>query len=370
MSERELLPHFETCERDLSVSLWPGEAPPASRKLGEGAHRLNWKCLEVPRWLRYEPFAVLEGRPPARRRSMTETYVPRALHAGCRLLPDTRVRRLTRLSARRWTIEAERTLRAERPARVSIEAESVFVCAGAIQTPALLRRSGLRTNVGNALRLHPMIKVIAEFPEDVNTLDMGVPAEQVKEFAPDFTFGASISSPPYLALGLRDRRDRCAVSDWRRMAVYYAATSSRGQGSIRPLPGWRDPLVRYRITPEDMTLLSDALQKLALLLFQAGATTVYPSIERAQPVTSPDELDRLGDALRSGQPNLMTVHLFSSCPMGEDRRRCAVNSFGKVHGHDNLYVSDASILCSAPGVNPQGSIMALARRNALRFLGQ
>jgi len=44
------------------------------------------------------------------------------------------------------------------------------------------------------------------------------------------------------------------------------------------------------------------------------------------------------------------------------------DSFGRVHGHDNLYVSDASLLCTAPGVNPQGSIMALARRNALAFL--
>ena len=53
--------------------------------------------------------------------------------------------------------------------------------------------------------------------------------------------------------------------------------------------------------------------------------------------------------------------------MGEDQSQCATNSFGQVHGFDNLYVNDASLLCTAPGVNPQGSIMALARRNALKF---
>jgi choline dehydrogenase-like flavoprotein len=54
--------------------------------------------------------------------------------------------------------------------------------------------------------------------------------------------------------------------------------------------------------------------------------------------------------------------------MGEDRSKCAVDSFGRIHGLKNLFVNDASLLCTAPGVNPQGSIMALARRNTLKFL--
>jgi choline dehydrogenase-like flavoprotein len=280
------------------------------------------------------------------------------------------VRRLRRPGSNRWTIEAEHAAGTGLPERFTIDAEHVFVCAGAIQTPALLRRSGIRTNVGNALRLHPMIKLVARFSDEVNSLDMGVPAEQVKQFAPLFTFGGSISTPPYLALGLRDYPDSSALADWAHMAVYYAATLSQGRGSIRPLPGCRDPLVRYRITRDDLKQLSVALQKLATLLFEAGALMLYPSVQGCPPITSPADLSRLDAAMTYAQTNLMTVHLFSSCPMGEDRRRCAVDSFGRVHGQRNLHVSDASVLCSPPGVNPQGSIMALARRNALRFLGQ
>ena len=41
--------------------------------------------------------------------------------------------------------------------------------------------------------------------------------------------------------------------------------------------------------------------------------------------------------------------------MGEDLNLCAADSFGKVHGHHNLFVNDASLLCTAPGVNPQGT---------------
>jgi choline dehydrogenase-like flavoprotein len=85
---------------------------------------------------------------------------------------------------------------------------------------------------------------------------------------------------------------------------------------------------------------------------------------------SQQELKKIPDILPQGIMNLMTIHLFSSCPMGEDKKICAANSFGRIHGFKNLYIGDASLLCKAPGVNPQGTVMAIARRNALKFLGK
>ena len=85
-------------------------------------------------------------------------------------------------------------------------------------------------------------------------------------------------------------------------------------------------------------------------------------------MSSAGEVAKLPLEVKNGQANLMTIHLFSSCPMGENRERCATDSFGRVHGFDNLFVADASLLCSAPGVNPQGTVMALAHRNARAFL--
>ena len=64
----------------------------------------------------------------------------------------------------------------------------------------------------------------------------------------------------------------------------------------------------------------------------------------------------------------MTIHLFSSVPMGERRDRCALDSFGKVAGTDGLYVADGSMLPTSTTVNPQGTIMAIARRNVLEAL--
>ena len=56
----------------------------------------------------------------------------------------------------------------------------------------------------------------------------------------------------------------------------------------------------------------------------------------------------------------MTVHLTSTVRIGENRARTGADSFGRVWGFDNLRVNDASLLPDAPGVNPQGTIMAIA----------
>jgi choline dehydrogenase-like flavoprotein len=141
-----------------------------------------------------------------------------------------------------------------------------------------------------------------------------------------------------------------------------------GSGSVRRVPGCRDALVRYALGETDMRNLADGTRKLCELLFAAGAETLYPTVSGSTPLAGIDDLARVPDPLPQGRTSLMTIHLFSSCPMGEDKRRCVADSFGRVHGHDDLYIADASLLCTAPGVNPQGSIMAFARRNALHFL--
>lgn len=366
LDDAGLVEHFEACERDVSVGLLRGPAPPASLRLHEGAQRLGWKSMEVPRWFAYESGAA-GAAGGGQRQSMSRTYIPRALQAGCDLRTRTRIVRLRR-DGSGWKLEG----RGPAGERGEWWADTVFVAAGAVQTPALLLRSGIDVGglVGRSLRLHPTIKVIAEFPEAVNFDGMGVPVHQVKEFSPLVSLGCSISSRPFLAVGMLDHPDRFrnVLERWQRMAVYYAMITPRGSGVVRPLPGFGDPLVQYRLTPEDYRALADGLGHLNEALLAAGAVQLLPSIRGGAPVGL-GARSVLGE-LPVRDTNLMTIHLFSSVPMGENRQRCGADSFGRVHGVPNLYVNDASLLCTAPGVNPQGSIMAIARRNALKFLGK
>ena len=359
----DLLPHFEACEAELSVQVNPGRPPGAARKLRAGADLIGWKSKEVPRWIKYDDATTKEHKYPGRRQSMTQTLIPRALASGCRLMAGVRANRLARRK-NKWQVTAQRNA-----TPLVVFADAVFLCCGAIQTPALLRRSGIRQNIGNSLALHPMVKVVAIFPEAINDDPADVPSQQVTEFAPQVCMGCSISSLPYLALAMTDHAEaklditRC----WRSALIFYVMTMGPSTGTVRNVPFSTDPLVRYRLGDTDLGILAKSLRDLCQLLFAAGARDLYPSISGFPVMTSCDDLRRIPDQLPRELTNLTAIHLFSSCAMGEARELCAVDSFGKVHGQENLFVNDASLLCTAPGVNPQGSIMAIARRNALHF---
>src|SRR5262249_31088351 len=157
-------------------------------------------------------------------------------------------------------------------------------------------------------------------------------------FAPRFSLGSSISSPPYLALALAGHPESAQLvsRSWRQMAIYYAMIRG-GCGSVRNVPWFRDPLVRYRLARCDLADLAEALQKLCQCLLAAGAVALYPTLWGGPCLRNENDLRKLPEVLPAGQASLMTIHLFSSCPMGENLDRCAVNSFGQVHGVQNLY---------------------------------
>jgi choline dehydrogenase-like flavoprotein len=305
--------------------------------------------------------------PTGGKQSMSSTLLPRAIGRGLRLLAETRVTRL-RIKHRRVTAaQAEARGPDGRRLRLTLRAPLVFVCAGAVHTPALLRRSGLTAHIGDTLRLHPTMKCTALFPETVNAERFRLPLVAITEFAPAQRIGGSVFSPAIFALGLAEdwekRRHLMQLRD--RCGIYYAMIRPRGIGSVRPLPIGTEPLVRYRLANADWAALGTATSRLAEAMFAAGAQHVYPSITGHDGWTDAAQARAaLAAPLPQGRCSLMTIHLFGSCPPGEDATRCATDSFGRVRGVENLILADASQIPEAPGVNPQATIMALALRAA------
>lgn len=358
LDRAELARHQEQVEADIGISPLPGPAPAASLALARGADRMGWQAIEVPRWYRYAE----DGTPL--KQSMTATLLPRARAAGARLSFGCRVRRVVR-EAQGWRAEGHDA----QGAAATWRARQVFLCGGAIQTPALLQRSGLAPLAGKRLHLHPSLKITALFDDEVNDEHAGVPVHQVKTFSPRLSMGCSISSPAFLQMALLDypSGDVIVQRDWRRMATYYVMARD-GCGSVRHVPGFSDPLVRFDLGHEGFANLRDGLLKLGQCLLAAGARVLYPSVAPGRPVNDAQGLQALVASLRPVEMQLMTIHLMGSCPMGEARGVCVADSWGRVHGQPGLHVNDASLLCTGLGANPQGTIMTLARRNVQAFL--
>jgi choline dehydrogenase-like flavoprotein len=320
--------------------------------------------VEFSRVFRYEA----NGR--AVKQTMARTMLPRAMRAGAQVIADCRVSRLVRRGNRVTGARCVRQLFDGSTEPFVIRAEHIFVCAGATQTPTLLQRSGIRKNIGNGLKMHPTVKIAARFPHPIDHGE--VPMHRVTEFAPALTIGGSASRRGHVALALADSGADFtdALANWENVAVYYAAIRSDGGGRVLGLPGLRAPLLTYNLTEGDMSRLARALVHLGEVLLAAGATELYPSVTGGVVARGPDDLVQWWDALTRNAANLMTVHLTSTVRIGENRERTGADSFGRVWGYDNLRVNDASLLPEAPGVNPQGPIMAVVARNTDQFLAE
>ena len=356
--------YAEDIERELSVSRVPGAPPPSSAVLERGATKLGWRNVEFSRVFRYDS----KGR--GVKQTMTRTLLPSALEAGASLIADCSVTRLLRKGDHVVGARCRRRHIGGAVEQLTIRADHVFVCGGAIQTPALLQRSGVRGVVGRGLKLHPTIKIAARFPQPLD--HDGVPMHRITEFAPNLTIGGSASRRGHVAMALAessaDYRD--ALENWEHVLVYYAAIRSDAGGRVLAVPGARAPLVTYRLTEADMSRLARGLVHLGEVLLAAGATELYPSVADGHVARRTDDLVAWWDAVTRRRANLMTVHMTSTVRMGETRARTGADSFGRVWGLRNLRVNDASLLPDAPGVNPQSATMAIAARNAAHFLAE
>ena len=354
--------YAESVEQDQGVSQLPSAPPPSSAALERGATKLGWQSVEFPRVFRYDQ----QGR--GVKQTMARTMIPRAVDHGAAVVSDCRVIKLSTVDDRVTAALCERTRPDGTTERLTIEADHVFVCAGAIHTPALLQRSGVRGQVGRGLKLHPTIKIAARFASPLD--HAGVPMHRVTEFAPSLTIGGSVSRKGHIALALADSGADIgdALADWERVYVYYAAIRGDASGRVTAVPGLRAPIVSYRLTDADLSRLARGLIHLGEVLLAAGATELYPSIIGGRVVRRSDELVSWWDGVSRATANLMTVHLTSTVRMGENRARTGADSFGRVWGYRNLRVNDAALLPDAPGVNPQAAIMTIAARNADHFL--
>jgi choline dehydrogenase-like flavoprotein len=380
ISERDMEPYFASVESRISVARQDPETIGTDmRLLKAGADAKGWKIIPN---LRNQVHCAgsnncTNGCPTGAKRSMLVTNVPRALARGARLFADCRVERITR-SGRTVTGIEGRFLRpgGHRGPRLTVRSGVVVAAGGAVQTPALLARSGLRSGsglLGRRLTLHPNAKVIAFFDDEVLGWHGVHQAYQVREFADEGILLTAVNLPPSLvALGMPGHgRDLGEVmAGYNHMITAGCLVEDTGSGRVRNIPAL-GPQVFYQLNNQDATRIVRGIALSAELMFAAGARRVLLPFDGAPEVRDPAGLENV---LAGGVPKrsieLFTVHLMGTARMSGDPRRGVVDSYGAFHGARRLFVADASLFPTPIGVNPMETIMALATRNARRLIEQ
>ncbi len=373
-SAADLAPHFAWAEAELHVGLHHGPWPASTALFAEGARVLGWSHFETPRMASgcQNTNRCASGCPTGAKQGVSRGILPKAVAAGARILTHARALAIRGQTQSERCVEILHRPPGRAPGTLELRAEVVFVACGAVETPTLLLRSGIQHNIGNSLQIHPMLKVLAQFPQRIDALHSVLPLVQINEFAPDISLGGSYLTPGHAALLLADNwpQQQETMALLPHLAAYYVAVRGRGLGRVRPT--WGEPLrstASYELAPSDVQLLSEGVARLAQVLFAAGAVAVYTGIRGVPRLRSAAEVAPwLNTPLAAESLNLSTVHAFSSCPVGDRRERTAADSFGAIWDWDNLILADASCLPGSPGVNPQATVMALARRNVLNFI--
>ena len=305
----------------------------------------------------------LQGCPKGAKLSVDRTYLPDAVARGARVFAGVTVRRVR--------VERGRAVgvlgRAAGGGSVEVRARrAVVLAASAIQTPMLLRQSGLtRGPVGDGLMAHPGVSVTGLFDEVVNNHlgatqgheVTGLRAEGIKIEALGFDLALLASRVPGVGREFGER-----VAQLSHYGVWGAALRAEAQGTVRSVAG--RALVRYALTPADVRKARRATRVLTDLFLAAGAREVYPGLPGVAAVVR----DRAAAAaietdgpLTASAYQMSMTHLFGTARMGSDRARSVVGLDFQHHDVRGLFVADSSVFPSNTGVNPQIAIMALAQ---------
>ena len=255
---------------------------------------------------------------------------------------------------------------------LTVAADRVVVAASATGTPALLRRSAVPDasgQAGNTLRIHPAVVAAGEFDQPVHAWD-GIP--QTVECTEFLDFGDQPRAAPSRIwivpafghpMGTATMmpgygpRHRQFMLGYPKMAVFCAMLHDQSAGSVRPA-GETGVAIDYEPNGADCRELLAGLHKLTLALFAAGARKVW--LPAAEPIAleHPVPFSELAQ-LDPRQLGLTAVHPMGTCPMSDNPAHGPVDSRGKHHGMQNLWVADGSLYPTSIGGPPQLGIYAL-----------
>lgn len=377
ISYQELERHYDELDRSLHVR------PSDDRCLGsqdrlfsEGAARLG---IHAERTRRYDggcegSASCLTGCRHGRKLAMNLTFVPGSLKKGARIYTSTRALRVEarygRVSRVLATFQPSRLARA--PFTLSIAAKrGVIVAASAIQTPGILRRSRIRLPaIGMHFQAQPGTTLPARFDRRVSMEKGSTQGFNSLHFLESDHFKIETLSlqPEMLALRLPGVGPELmeALLDYPYTVNWAVIVQAEARGRVTSAFG--KDLIRYTPTPTDMTRLRRGLRVLSEMMFAAGAREIWPAVHGVPKLRSPDDLRLWDEApLDPRAYGILASHLFGTARMGPDPWKSAVGLDFQVHGIRGLYVLDSSVFPTNLGVNPQHTIMAVARLGATRI---
>ncbi len=367
-------------EHDLSVEAVPEAAMGRSNQLAvAGARALDYHDHEMLRNVKgcIGAGQCVQGCRAGRKRSLNLTYVPEALEHGATLLSCAPVNRVIFEGQRAVGVVGtfRHPLTRKKGARFRVRArQAVVIAASATHSPAILHRSKVRSKaLGHGFRAHPGTGIFGCYEDRV---DLNVGATQgwsTMRFRDSHGFKLESLSIPLELIASRlsgaGNQLMGRLESYPHIAMWVMAVRAEDSAGYVKSGFGGKPFVRYTLVRKDMERMREGAYRVAQMHRAAGAKSIIPGVFGMPYELAPDEIDLIKDApLDPRAWTAILSHLFGGCVMGADATRSVCDGDGWVHGYEGLMVADASAMPSTIGVNPQHTIMGIARLRARQLL--
>lgn len=362
-SHADLEPHFDYLDKALTVK--PVEDCTLGQHnnlFGLAANRMG---MQSQRTRRYDSgceasASCLTGCRSGKKMAMNIAFIPQALHKGARLYSNTKALKISKGPK----VHTEHT--------VFYAKRGIILAASAIQTPGILKRSGLRNKaLGRYFQIHPASSLVGYFDRDISMQTGATQGYNSIHFLDSHRFKLEVLSlPPELIttrLPLLGPQLSQKMLEYKQLLNWAIILKAGAHGTVKQRFGkdW----ISYTLTPADMNSLRQAYKTLSEMMFAVGAKEVLPCVYGMPILRSADDLKLWDDASIDPKAySLVSSHLFGTTRMGPHKKSSVVDLNFQVHGMDKVYVLDSSIFPTNIGVNPQHTIMAVARLGTSRLV--
>ncbi|MGH1561653.1 GMC family oxidoreductase [Mumia sp. DW29H23] len=350
--------------------------------LERGLTRLGWHVDEMPRNVKGCDNGIECGRCGygcrlGAKQSVAKTWLVDAEENGARLFTGVDVRTVTTSGGVATGVDA----RTADGHSVRVRARAVVVAGGSLQTPALLRRSGLTNpNIGRHLRLHPATAVWGSFEEEVRPWEGGIQTRYSNEHADVDGSGYGViyetaATNPALGVafmswrGAQTHRDR--MMNLAHLSGVGVITRDQDSGEVK-VGKDGEPVVHYTLSARDEQRLRAGVAGAARIVEAAGALTMFSGHQAGFTWTRGESVDGFiarcdTEGYQPGRCAMAALHIMGSARMGGSADTSATDPDGATWEIPNVVVADASSFPTSSGVNPMISIEAIAHMNATRL---
>ena len=359
------------------------------QRLAEGAAKLGYSYRVAMLNIdpdRYDPNLIGwsgMGDQTGAKQGTMRTYLQDASDAGAKLLPHTRAERVLTKDGAAVGVEATYTdPQTHQKFRVVINAHSVVAAAGALETPALLLRSGIGgPAVGAELRLHPASLVTGIYDEPQDPWNGPAMAGVMNEFAEvNDCHGYIIECVQHLpglfttvVPWLSGAQHKELTRKYRYRADWVFIVKDRGAGTVT-IDENGESAHWYPFTDElDRRHFREAAVTSIRMQEAAGAQQIFLAGQPFAPWQRGEDLEAFIDKVNQipigpGGTPVFSAHQMCSAKLGSDPGTSAAKPNGELHDTTGVWIADASGMPCCSGVNPMVSVMALARRTAVNML--